>query len=247
LDLLLVERGLVPSREAARGLILSGVVFVEGKKVDKAGAPIHRDAQIVLASDPCPYVGRGGVKLAGAMLDFGISVADKVAIDVGASTGGFTDYLLQHGAKRVYAVDVGYGQLAYSIRCDPRVVVMERQNIRFLPEGSIPETADLVTIDVSFVSLEKIIPGLIPLLADSGEIVALVKPQFEVGKGEVGAGGIVRRAEQHQAVLERIRQKVALWGEGAPGLTMIGSVPSSLKGKKGNQEFFIYLKKGLKR
>jgi 23S rRNA (cytidine1920-2'-O)/16S rRNA (cytidine1409-2'-O)-methyltransferase len=187
------------------------------------------------------------VKLAGAIAALGVPVAEKVAIDVGASTGGFTDCLLQQGAKRVYAIDVGYGQLAYSLRCDPRVVVIERQNIRSLPEGTIPEKADLVTIDVSFVSLEKIIPGLLPLLTETGEIVALVKPQFEVGKGEVGAGGIVRHAEQHQAVLTRIKQKSALWGEGPQGLTMGGSVPSSLKGKKGNQEFFIYLKKGLKR
>ncbi len=235
------------SREAARGLILSGSVLVEGKKIDKAGTAIDRDARIVLISDPCPYVGRGGIKLDGAIAAFGLSVSGKVAMDVGASTGGFTDCLLQSGAARVYAVDVGYGQLDYSLRQDPRVVVLERKNIRTLPEGIIPEKVDLVTIDVSFISLEKVIPATLPFLAERGEIVALVKPQFEVGKGEVGAGGIVVRPEQHQAVLDKILKKALRWGAGTPtaegGLSVIGSAPSLLKGKKGNQEFFIYLRR----
>ncbi len=239
LDCLLVERGLAKSREVARALILGGSVFVDDQKVDKAGAEIDRDAQIVMTEDPCPYVSRGGIKLAGALEAFNIDVAGKVAMDVGASTGGFTDCLLQRGAARVYAIDVGYGQLAWSLQQDPRVVVLDRQNIRYLKAEAIPEKVGFVTIDVSFISLEKVIPAVLPFLAERGEIVALVKPQFEVGKGAVGRGGIVRKPEQHQEVLDTICK-----GAEALGLMVVGSVPSSLTGKKGNQEFLVYLKKG---
>jgi 23S rRNA (cytidine1920-2'-O)/16S rRNA (cytidine1409-2'-O)-methyltransferase len=238
LDILLLARGLVKSRETARGLILSGSVFVDGKKIDKAGTPIGLEAEIVVAGEKCPYVSRGGVKLNFAIKTFSIDVSEKVAIDVGASTGGFTDCLLQQGAARVYAIDVGYGQLADSIRQDARVVVLDRQNIRTLKHGVIPEKADIVTIDVSFISLEKVIPELHDLVIPEGEIIALVKPQFEVGKGEVGAGGIVRNPEQHQAVLDKIMNKAKEWG-----LYVIGSVPSPITGKKGNREFLVYFKK----
>lgn len=239
LDILLLARGLVKSRETARGLILSGSVFVDGQKVDKAGTAIGLEAEITMTSERCPYVGRGGIKLAHAISAFSIDVSQKIAIDVGASTGGFTDCLLQQGAARVYAVDVGYGQLAEVVRQDARVVVLDRQNIRYLNEGVIPEKADIVTIDVSFISLTKVIPAVLPLLVAKGEIVALVKPQFEVGKGEVGTGGIVRDAEQHQAVLENIVNKATAWG-----LCVMGSIPSPITGKKGNKEFLLYCKKG---
>ncbi len=238
LDILLLSRGLVKSRETARGLILSGSVFVEGQKVDKAGAPVGIDAEIVVTGEKCPYVSRGGIKLAFAIKTFSIDVAGKVAIDVGASTGGFTDCLLQCGAARIYALDVGYGQLADSIRQNTRVIVLDRVNIRTLKDGAIPEKAHIVTIDVSFISLEKVIPEVLDLLIPEGEIVALVKPQFEVGKGEVGTGGIVRNPEQHQAVLDKIMNKAKEWG-----LCVIGSVTSPIVGKKGNREFLLYYKK----
>jgi len=239
LDILLLSRGLVKSRESARGLILSGSVFVDGKKIDKAGTPIGLEAAIAVTGDTCPYVSRGGIKLAHAIKIFSIDVSGKIAIDVGASTGGFTDCLLQQGATRVYAVDVGYGQLADVLRQDTRVIVLDRQNIRTLQEEVIAEKADLITIDVSFISLTKVIPEVLPLLTATGEIIALVKPQFEVGKGEVGTGGIVRNVEQHQAVLDKIMGHATLWG-----LCVKGSVSSPITGKKGNKEFLVYFKKG---
>jgi 23S rRNA (cytidine1920-2'-O)/16S rRNA (cytidine1409-2'-O)-methyltransferase len=242
LDKVVFERGLAKSREAARGLILSGSVFVGDKKIDKAGAPVDRDAIITVASRPA-YVSRGGVKLSGALDRFGITVAGWIAIDVGASTGGFTDCLLQRGAARVYAVDVGYGQLDYTLRQDPRVIVLDRQNIRHIKEGAIPEKADIITIDVSFISVELVIPALFPLLSERGEIVALIKPQFEVGKGSVGAGGIVRDPAQHQAVLDKISAKVREWEKEGGGIGVKEIVPSPITGKKGNQEFFIHITK----
>lgn len=238
LDLLLQERGLAESRERAKSLILSGAVLVDGKKVEKAGAQVEKDAEIVLLGPASPYVGRGGVKLEAALDAFRIDPSGKVAIDVGASTGGFTDCLLQRGALRVYAVDVGYGQLAWRLRQDPRVVVLERQNIRTLPAEAIPTPVDLATIDVSFISLEKVIPVVVSLLRPAGEIVALVKPQFEVGKGEVGRGGIVRSEEKRRRVLDRICGAAAAWG-----LVSAGSIPSPILGQKGNVEFLAYFKK----
>lgn len=235
LDLLLQELGLVESRERARGLILSGSVLVGGQKVEKAGAQVARDAEIVLLGPASPYVGRGGLKLEKALEFFQLDVTGKVAMDVGASTGGFTDCLLQKGAARVYAIDVGYGQLAWRLRQDSRVVLLERQNIRSLSPEAISEPLDLATIDVSFISLEKVIPSVIPFLKDDGEIVALVKPQFEVGKGEVGKGGIVRSMEKRQAVLDRILEGAAGWG-----LDANGSIPSPILGQKGNMEFLVY-------
>ncbi|MEK7286383.1 MAG: TlyA family RNA methyltransferase [Nitrospirota bacterium] len=238
LDILLLERGMAKSREAARGLILSGAVFVDGQKIDKAGTPTRALSEIVITQKECPYVSRGGIKMAAAIEAFSIDVSGKVAIDVGASTGGFTDCLLQLGALRVYAIDVGYGQLAESLRKDPRVIVLDRQNIRTLPEGIIPEKADIAVIDVSFISLDKVIPDVLPLLVSSGEIIALVKPQFEVGKGEVGKGGIVRDDQQHQVVLEKIFHQSKTFG-----LTVSRAVPSPITGKKGNREFLVHLKK----
>jgi len=238
LDLLLQSRGLAESRERARSLILSGSVLVDGKKVEKAGAQVEEDAEIVLLGPLSPYVGRGGIKLEAALDTFRLNVVGKVVIDVGASTGGFTDCLLQRGAARVYAVDVGYGQLAWRLRQDARVVVLERRNIRTLPPEAIPESADLATIDVSFISLEKVIPAVLPFLKPEGEIIALVKPQFEVGKGEVGRGGIVRSPEKHQRVLDRIQSRAAEWR-----LRVGGSMPSPILGQKGNVEFLVYFRR----
>ena len=238
LDLLLVARGFAESREKAKGLILSGSIQVAGKKIDKVGVQVERDAEIVLLKPVLPYVSRGGLKLEAALAHFQIDVAGKTAMDVGASTGGFTDCLLQRGASRVYAVDVGYGQMAWRLRIDPRVVMMERLNIRYLPADAIPEAIDLVTIDVSFISLEKVIPAVLPRLKAGGAIVALVKPQFEAGKGEVGKGGIVRDPEKQEKILDRICGKGEEWG-----LTVIGSIPSPILGQKGNKEFLVYFKK----
>jgi 23S rRNA (cytidine1920-2'-O)/16S rRNA (cytidine1409-2'-O)-methyltransferase len=238
LDLLLVARGFAESREKAKGLILSGSIQVAGRKVDKVGVQVETDAEIVLLKPPLPYVSRGGLKLAGALDHFQIDVAGKTAMDVGASTGGFTDCLLQRGAARVYAVDVGYGQMAWRLRTDPRVVMLERQNIRHLPADAVPEPVDLITIDVSFISLEKVIPAITSRLKADGSLIALVKPQFEVGKGEVGKGGIVRDPDKQQKILDRICGQGEGWG-----LTLIGAIPSPILGQKGNKEFLVYFKK----
>jgi len=184
-----VERGIIQSRERAKGLILSGDVRVNGNPVNKAGTLIDEDAEIKLTGKDIPYVSRGGLKLEKAIKEFNINVKDKVAIDVGASTGGFTDCLLQYGVKKVYAVDVGYGQLAWKLRKDPRVVVIERKNIRYIKPSDIGEQVDIATIDVSFISLKLVLPAVKNLLKDNGEIIALIKPQFEIGKGEVGSEG----------------------------------------------------------
>jgi len=239
LDVLLVERGLAETRARAQALILAGEVQVEGRVVDKAGAMVPEEAEITVAP-ALPYVSRGGLKLEGALGAFGIDVRGKVVADVGASTGGFTDCLLRRGAARVYAIDVGYGQLAWSLRQDPRVVVMERTNVRYL--AALPEPIDLVTIDVSFISLSLVLPVVARWLRETGEIVALVKPQFEVGKGEVGRGGVVRRPEQHRSVLER----VAGWAREL-GLRFDGVIPSPVLGPAGNREFLVHLVHGPQR
>jgi len=233
LDVLLVERGLVESRERAQRLIRAGQVLVEERVVDKPGARVARDAAIRLQAT-LPYVSRGGQKLEAALARFGIEVAGVVALDVGASTGGFTDCLLQHGVARVYAVDVGYGQLAWKLRRDPRVVVLERTNIRYLE--SLPEPVDLATVDVSFISLELVLPVVIKLLKPEGEIVALIKPQFEAGREQVGKGGVVRDPVVHRAVLRRILG----WARDH-GLAVRGLMRSPLLGPAGNVEFFAHL------
>ncbi|MBI3582528.1 MAG: TlyA family RNA methyltransferase [Nitrospinae bacterium] len=254
LDSLLVERGIIQSRERAKGLILSGDVRVNGNPVNKAGTLIDEDAEIKLTGKDIPYVSRGGLKLEKAIREFNINVKDKVAIDVGASTGGFTDCLLQNGVKKVYAVDVGYGQLAWKIRKDPRVVVIERKNIRHIKPSDIrpplspllqkegkgevfAELADIATIDVSFISLKLVLPVVKNLLKENGEIIALIKPQFEVGKGEVGKGGIVREKEKHEKVISEIKSfAIDL------GFKVLNVTESPIAGQKGNVEFLIYLK-----
>lgn len=238
LDRLLAERGLAASREEAQRLILAGRVLVDGRRVDKAGAPVPPDAEVgVLARSP--YVGRGGEKLEAALDALDVAVAAKVCLDVGASTGGFTHCLLLRGARRVYAVDVGHGQLHPTLRDDPRVVVLEGVNARALPPTLFPESPELATVDVSFISLEKVLPAVAVCLAPAGEILALVKPQFEVGRGRVGKGGVVRDPDRHREVLARL----AAFAE-ARGLGVRGMAASPLKGPKGNREFFLHLAVG---
>lgn len=238
LDKLLVERGLVASRPRAQALVLAGQVLVDGKPVDKAGTLVKADAELRLRGEDMPYVSRGGVKLAGGLDAFGLDVRERIAIDVGASTGGFTDCLLQRGAARVYAVDVGYGQLAWSLRQDERVINLERTNIRDLTPDKLPEKASLAVIDASFISLEKVLPPTLALLAAEADLVALIKPQFEVGRGQVGKGGVVRDSALQEAVVERI----AAYAE-TLGCRVLGVAESPLLGPKGNREFLIHLRK----
>ncbi|MGB9791593.1 MAG: TlyA family RNA methyltransferase [Thermacetogeniaceae bacterium] len=239
LDALLVERGFFTSREQARRAIMAGLVFYEGRRVEKAGEFVDPNGVVEVKGNPCPYVSRGGLKLEGALRCFGVDVSGKVALDAGASTGGFTHCLLEHGAKRVYAVDVGYGQLAWQLRQDPRVVVRERTNIRYLKPDDLGTRVDLVTLDLSFISLEKVLPAVWELLNDGGEVIALVKPQFEAGREHVGKGGIVKDPEVHYRVLERIIGVSAGIGFQVKGLTY-----SPLLGADGNAEFFLWLAKG---
>jgi 23S rRNA (cytidine1920-2'-O)/16S rRNA (cytidine1409-2'-O)-methyltransferase len=238
LDKLLVARGLVRSRERARALILAGQVVVNDHLVDKAGSQVPCEAPIRLKGGDIPYVSRGGLKLEKALVHFGLDVTGRTAVDVGASTGGFTDCLLQRGAARVYAVDVGYGQLAWSLRQDSRVVNLERTNIRHLQPGQLPEAPSLAVIDASFISLDKVLPPTLALLAEQAEVVALIKPQFEVGRGAVGKGGVVRDARLHAEVVERIRDLAESLGCRVTGVT-----ESPILGPKGNREFLIFLRK----
>jgi 23S rRNA (cytidine1920-2'-O)/16S rRNA (cytidine1409-2'-O)-methyltransferase len=237
LDKLMVERGLVQSRERARSLILAGRVLVGDLVVDKAGAAVESDREIRLKGEDIPYVSRGGLKLEKALDLFPVQTTGRIAIDVGASTGGFTDCLLQRGVAKVYAVDVGYGQLAWKLRQDPRVVNLERTNIRHLTPEQIPERPSLAVIDASFISLDKVLPPTLALLADQAEIIALIKPQFEVGRGEVGKGGVVRDASKHEAVLQRIRELAS-----ALGCQVLDETESPILGPKGNREFLIWLR-----
>jgi 23S rRNA (cytidine1920-2'-O)/16S rRNA (cytidine1409-2'-O)-methyltransferase len=238
LDKLVMERGLAPSRERAKALIMAGQVVVGDHMADKAGLMVDVEAEIRLKGEPMPYVSRGGLKLAEGLDVFGIDVTGLAAIDVGASTGGFTDCLLQRGARRVIAVDVGYGQLAWKLREDPRVVNLEKANIRYLEPESLPELPDLAVIDASFISLDKVLPPTLRLIRDGGAVVALIKPQFEVGKGQVGKGGVVRDEKKHAEVVASI---TAL-AEGL-GLQVLGVCDSPILGPKGNKEFLIHLKK----
>jgi 23S rRNA (cytidine1920-2'-O)/16S rRNA (cytidine1409-2'-O)-methyltransferase len=236
IDKLLLDRGLVTSREAGRALILSHEVLVDERPVTKAGALVNAGAMIRIKTNPAPYASRGGAKLAKALNEFQIDAGGKLALDVGASTGGFTDCLLQHGAARVYAVDVGYGQLDWKIRNDPRVVVFEKTNIRYFEVSALPSRVGLATIDVSFISLRIVLPAVIRLLDPGADVVALIKPQFEVGKGQVGKGGVVRSAEDQQRVVEEVQSSAT-----ALGFHSHGVIESPLLGAKGNKEFLIHL------
>jgi 23S rRNA (cytidine1920-2'-O)/16S rRNA (cytidine1409-2'-O)-methyltransferase len=239
LDKLLVERGLTASRERARALILSGKVVVGDHTVDKAGAQVPVDVEVRLKGGDIPFVSRGGLKLQKALEAFRVEVAGRVVMDVGASTGGFTDCLLQHGAARVFAVDVGYGQLAWKLRADPRVVNLERTNIRRLFSERLGESPDLAVIDASFISLDLVLPSTLKLLAEPAEVLALIKPQFEVGRGQVGKGGVVRDTDQHARVIEKIRSLAQNLG-----CRVLGVTESPILGPKGNREFLIHLRRG---
>jgi 23S rRNA (cytidine1920-2'-O)/16S rRNA (cytidine1409-2'-O)-methyltransferase len=238
LDAALVERGMAASRERARALILAGQVKVDGQVVPKAGAPVAAHARVELITPDHPYVSRGGVKLAHALDTFGLDPAGRHALDIGASTGGFTDVLLGRGAAAVVALDVGHGQLDWRLRNDPRVVVREGVNARYLSQDDVPSSTDLVTIDVAFISLDHIFPALGPLVPPGADVVALVKPQFEAGRGEVGKGGLVTDPAVHEAVLVRITEAAA-----RAGFERIGMVPAAITGATGNQEFFLHLRR----
>jgi 23S rRNA (cytidine1920-2'-O)/16S rRNA (cytidine1409-2'-O)-methyltransferase len=233
LDRLLVDRGLVESREKAQALIMAGEVLVAGQKVTKPGHSVSPDALVEVLARP-PYVSRGGLKLAEALRHFAIDPSGKVCLDIGSSTGGFTDALLQAGAARVHAVDVGAGQLAWSLRTDPRVATHEGINARELKYEQIGEPVDLITCDVSFISVTLILPAAVPLLQPAGQMVILIKPQFEVGKGQVGKGGIVRDPVLHQAACDRVSQAVRQFGFETE------IIDSPILGAEGNKEFLLY-------
>lgn len=239
LDVLLFERGLAESRQKAQAAVMSGQVFVNGRRVDKAGTAVADDAAVEVRGNPLPFVSRGGLKLEKALDCFGIDLSGTAAIDAGASTGGFTDCMLRRGAARVYAVDVGYGQLAWSLRSDKRVVCMERTNIRYLRPEDIPEALDFGTADVSFISLRLVLPVLRSLLKPDGRVVCLVKPQFEAGRDKVGKKGVVRDAAVHLEVLRSFLSYAADADFTVEGLTF-----SPIKGPEGNIEYLGLLKSG---
>ncbi|MGL4483358.1 MAG: TlyA family RNA methyltransferase [Anaerovoracaceae bacterium] len=236
IDTLLAEKGYFPSREKAKTSLMAGIVFVDNQRVDKPGALIAEDATIEIRGNTSKYVGRGGEKLEGPLKEFDIDLKEKICVDMGASTGGFTDCMLQDGAKKVYAIDVGYGQLDWKLRTDERVINIEKTNIRYMDTELIKEPADFISIDVSFISLKLILPVAAKVLSDSGKILALVKPQFEAGREDVGKGGIVKDPKVHQAVLEKVKK----YAEDNK-LEVIAETISPIKGTKGNTEFFLLL------
>ncbi len=235
LDVLVWQRGLAPSRAQAHALVLAGKIAVDNQRVTRAGTLVASHAALTRLGPNKRYVSRGGDKLAAALTAFPIDVQQRIAMDVGASTGGFTDCLLQAGAARVYAIDVGYGQLHWRLRTDPRVVVYERTNARYLKPQDVPEQPSLLTIDVSFISLRLLLPVLLDLLASQADVVALIKPQFEVGKGQVGRGGVVRDPQQHYQALHDVLNAAQTCG-----LSVLGGIMSPLLGPKGNREFLVH-------
>ena len=239
LDQLLVERGLVESRSRAQALIMAGNVYSDTKRLDKAGQQVKADIPIELKGQDHPWVSRGGLKLEKGLAHFGVSVQGAVCVDVGASTGGFTDVLLTNGAAKVYAVDVGQGQLAWKLRSDDRVVVMEKTNARYLTSDDIPDAIDIVVCDASFIGLEIVLPAALDLVKVGGHVIALIKPQFEVGKDNVGKGGVVRDPELHKQVCDRITG----WLNGLGGWTVQGVTESPIKGPEGNVEFLVCAEK----
>jgi len=235
-DLLLVERGLAESRTKAQAFIMAGVVFSGEKKIDKAGTPLVEDAPLEVRGKQHPWVSRGGLKLMQAIEEFSLDLTDKCVIDVGASTGGFTDVCLHHGAAKVYAVDVGHGQLAWKLRNDDRVVVLEKTNARYLTAEQIPDPANMIVCDASFIGLQTVLPAPMALAEDGCILAALIKPQFEVGRGNVGKGGVVRDPELHDQVCQKITDWIT---EDMPGWTVMGLTTSPIKGPEGNIEFLI--------
>jgi 23S rRNA (cytidine1920-2'-O)/16S rRNA (cytidine1409-2'-O)-methyltransferase len=238
-DQLLVDRGLAESRTRAQALILAGLVSSEGRRIDKAGTAIGADVEIEVRGRDHPWVSRGGVKLAHGLDHFAIDVQGLTALDIGASTGGFTDVLLSRGARRVYAIDVGHGQLAWKLRQDPRVVVLERTNARHLTRAEIPEPIDVITCDASFIGLAAVLPAGLALATGRAALVALVKPQFEAGREQVGKGGVVRDPLVHRAVCER----AAAWLGAQPGWAVAGIIESPIRGPGGNREFLLYARR----
>lgn len=237
LDVLLVEKGLIESREKAKRTIMAGIVFVDNQKIDKAGTLVNKFSDIFIKNNNiCPYVSRGGLKLEKAIKVFNIILNEKIAMDIGASTGGFTDCMLQNGAKKVYALDVGYGQLDWKLRNDPRVITMEKINIRYLNNDVIKDVIDFITIDVSFISLTLVLPVAKELLKEKGSLICLVKPQFEAGRHQVGKNGIVKDKKIHEEVLEKIISFSHELNFSIKGLTY-----SPIKGSKGNMEYLLYL------
>ena len=242
LDILLVEKGICESREKAKTNIMAGLIFVDGQRVDKAGEKVKVDADIVFKGEKLKYVSRGGLKLEKAMNTFGIDLTNKVCMDIGASTGGFTDCMLQNNASKVFAVDVGYGQFAWKLRTDERVVCMEKTNIRYVTPEDIGVALDFASIDVSFISLRTIMPAVKALLGDKGEVVALIKPQFEAGRDKVGKKGVVRDKEVHLEVINTIINFL-LENE----LNVLGLSYSPIKGPEGNREYLVYFTKDKER
>lgn len=238
LDVLLTERGMQESRQKAQATIMAGIVFVNGQRVDKPGTQVPNDAEIEVRGHVMPYVSRGGLKLEKAMKSFPLTLQDKICADIGASTGGFTDCMLQNGAKKVYAVDVGYGQLDWKLRNDARVVCLERTNARYITREEIPDTLDFASIDVSFISLKLIFPALYQLLGDTGEIACLIKPQFEAGKEKVGKKGVVRDPKVHLEVLENFLNHAK-----ENNFTVVDVTYSPIRGPEGNIEYLGYLRK----
>jgi len=237
LDVVMLEKGLVQSRQRARALIMAGKVLVNNRLVDKPGSLIFKKDHVIIKGEDIPYVSRGGLKLEKALQALDTDITGAVCMDVGASTGGFTDCLLQHGASRVFAVDVGYGQLAWKLIQDSRVVVIDRTNIRYMPAETLEELVDLITIDVSFISLKIVVPAIIKFMKKDARIMALIKPQFEVGKGNVGKGGVVRDPVLHTEVIKGLSDIFT-----KTGLLCEFVIPSPIPGAKGNKEFFISLK-----
>lgn len=239
LDAVIVEKGFAQSRERAKALIMSGVVFVDGQRVDKAGATVTDEASIEVKGSDLKYVSRGGLKLEKAMQNFPLQLEDKICMDIGASTGGFTDCMLQNGAIKVYAVDVGYGQLAWKLRCDDRVINLERTNIRYITDEQVPDKVDFASVDVSFISLKLVLPVAREFLSDNGEMVCLIKPQFEAGREKVGKKGVVRDKQVHIEVVENIITFALESKFDVKGLTF-----SPVKGPEGNIEYLLHIQKG---
>ncbi len=235
LDSLLVERGLVENRARAKAMVMAGAVFSGERRLDKPGEAVPDDMPLEVRGRGHPWVSRGGLKLDHALEEFTLDVEGRVALDVGASTGGFCDVLLSRGAAKVYAVDVGHGQLAWKLRNDDRVIVLERTNARSLSHDAVPDAIDIVVCDASFIGLQTVLPASLALAADGADLIALIKPQFEVGKGKVGKGGVVRDPALHEEVCRRIRD----WLNGLPGWTVTGQTESPVLGPKGNREFLI--------
>lgn len=238
LDVLLVKRALAPSREKAKAVIMEGSVYVNGQKEDKAGSMFEENVQVEVRGKTLKYVSRGGLKLEKAVKQFGLSFADKICMDIGASTGGFTDCMLQNGAKKVYAVDVGYGQFAWTLRNDPRVVCMEKTNIRYVTPKDIDDVLDFASVDVSFISLTKVLEPAKELLAENGEMVCLIKPQFEAGREKVGKKGVVRDKKVHLQVIERVTDFAR-----QAGFHILDLEFSPVKGPEGNIEYLMYIRK----